>query len=115
MHGDGIGHEIVPATRQIVDAALSSVHAPPVEWVELPLGSTAIDSHGTPIPDETIDSLGQLQGWILGPHDSASYPERFRGQLTPGGVIRKSSSCSRTSDRQQRSPVSRRWSPTWIW
>ncbi|MES9517450.1 isocitrate/isopropylmalate dehydrogenase family protein [Rhodococcus erythropolis] len=89
MHGDGIGHEIVPATRQIVDAALSSVHAPPVEWVELPLGSTAIDTHGTPIPDETIDVLGQLQGWILGPHDSASYPERFRGQLTPGGVIRK--------------------------
>lgn len=62
MHGDGIGHEIVPATRQIVDAALSAVHAPPVEWVELPLGSTAIDTHGTPIPDETIDGLGQLQG-----------------------------------------------------
>lgn len=89
MHGDGIGHEIVPATRQIVDAAMSKAGAAPVEWVELPLGREAINTHGTPIPDETITALEQLPGWILGPHDSASYPSEFRGQLTPGGVIRK--------------------------
>lgn len=89
MHGDGIGREIGPVTQRIVDAALSAVHAPPVEWVELPLGREAIDSHGTPIPDETLEALDSLPGWILGPHDSASYPDRFRGQLTPGGVIRK--------------------------
>lgn len=89
MRGDGIGQDIVPATREIVDGAMSSVHAQPVEWVELPLGFEAIDSHGTPIPDETLTALEQLPGWILGPHDSASYPSEFRGQLTPGGVIRK--------------------------
>ncbi|OYD70597.1 3-isopropylmalate dehydrogenase [Rhodococcus sp. OK302] len=89
MHGDGIGHEIVPVARQIVDAAMSAVHAPPVDWVELPLGREAIETHGTPIPDKTVVALEQLPGWILGPHDSASYPSEFRGQLTPGGVIRK--------------------------
>ena len=33
--------------------------------------------------------LADLDGWVLGPHDSASYPDPFRGQLTPGGTIRK--------------------------
>ncbi|MGC0364310.1 3-isopropylmalate dehydrogenase [Rhodococcus sp. 27YEA15] len=89
MAGDGIGAEIVPVARQIVDAALSVVHAPPVDWVELALGSSAIETHGTPIPEETLDVLGTLPGWILGPHDSASYPAEFRDRLTPGGVIRK--------------------------
>lgn len=89
MHGDGIGHEIVPATRQVVDAAIGVVGARAVQWVELPLGQSAIATHGTPIPDETLAALEQLPGWILGPHDSASYPSEFRRHLTPGGVIRK--------------------------
>ncbi|MFF0817636.1 isocitrate/isopropylmalate dehydrogenase family protein [Rhodococcus sp. NPDC003318] len=87
--GDGIGHEIVPATRRIVDTAVAAAGAPAIEWVELPVGSGAIDSHGTPIPDGTLEALAGLDGWVLGPHDSAAYPDRFRGQLTPGGVIRK--------------------------
>ena len=57
--------------------------------MELPLGLGAIESHGTPIPDSTLAALDELDGWILGPHDSAAYPEPFRGQLDPGGVMRK--------------------------
>lgn len=86
--GDGIGHEIVPATRQIVDTAVAASGEPPVDWVDLPLGLTAIDTHGTPVPEETLAALDSLDSWILGPHDSAAYPEKFRGMLTPGGVIR---------------------------
>ncbi|MGW0043833.1 isocitrate/isopropylmalate dehydrogenase family protein [Rhodococcus sp. NPDC003348] len=89
LAGDGIGHEIVPATRRIVDTAVAAAGEPPIEWVELPIGQGAISSHGTPIPDETLDALEGLDGWVLGPHDSAAYPERFRGTLTPGGTIRK--------------------------
>lgn len=89
MLGDGIGHEIVPATQRVVDAAVGAEHALAVEWVELPLGHSAIESHGTPVPESTLAELDALDAWILGPHDSASYPEPFRSQLTPGGVIRK--------------------------
>lgn len=89
MTGDGIGHEIVPATIRVVDAALVAVGGQAVDWVHLPLGASAIDEHGTPIPESTLNALGELECWILGPHDSASYPERFRTQLTPGGRIRK--------------------------
>ncbi|SDD97676.1 isocitrate/isopropylmalate dehydrogenase family protein [Rhodococcus tukisamuensis] len=87
--GDGIGHEIVPAAQATVDAAMSAVGAPAVEWVDLPVGFDAIAEHGNPIPDSTLDALDGLDGWILGPHDSAAYPPLFRGQLTPGGTIRK--------------------------
>ncbi|EME21852.1 isocitrate/isopropylmalate dehydrogenase family protein [Rhodococcus triatomae] len=87
--GDGIGHEIVPDTRRVVDTAVSAVGHDAIAWVELPIGFDAIDSHGTPIPEETLAALQGLDGWVLGPHDSAAYPEQFRGDLTPGGTIRK--------------------------
>lgn len=89
MFGDGIGHEIVPATMRVVEAAVEAEHDLSIEWIELPLGRDAIDSHGTPIPESTLAALKGLDAWILGPHDSASYPEPFRSQLTPGGVVRK--------------------------
>ncbi|UYP21019.1 isocitrate/isopropylmalate dehydrogenase family protein [Rhodococcus sp. Z13] len=89
LEGDGIGPEIVPATRTVVDAAVEAAGGPPVEWVPLPIGTSAIETHGSPLPDSTLAALEGLEAWILGPHDSASYPEAFRGELTPGGRIRK--------------------------
>ncbi|AOW94681.1 3-isopropylmalate dehydrogenase [Rhodococcus sp. WMMA185] len=86
--GDGIGREIVPATQRVVAAATAAAGID-VDWVDLPVGLEAIESHGTPIPDSTLATLDELDAWILGPHDSAGYPERFRGQLTPGAVVRK--------------------------
>ncbi len=89
LHGDGIGTEIVPGTVQIVDAAVQALGATPVEWVELPFGRAALDEFGDAVPPRTLSALAELDAWILGPHDSASYPEETRGQLTPGGRIRK--------------------------
>ncbi len=89
MHGDGIGPEIVPAAVRVVDAAVAAAGAEPIAWTALPLGRTAIDSHGTAVPEETLDALADVDGWILGPHDSASYPEPHRSQLNPSGTIRK--------------------------
>lgn len=89
MLGDGIGHEIVPATMRVVEAAMEAEKDLRVHWVVLPLGRDAIESEGSPAPDSTISELKSLDTWILGPHDSASYPEPFRSQLTPGGVVRK--------------------------
>jgi 3-isopropylmalate dehydrogenase len=51
MPGDGIGPEIVPASVRVVDAALAAAGAEPVDWQELPLGATAIGTHGSAIPD----------------------------------------------------------------
>jgi 3-isopropylmalate dehydrogenase len=89
MLGDGIGPEIVPASVRVVDAALAAAGAEPVEWQELPLGASAIEEHGSAIPSATMETLAGLDGWLLGPHDSAAYPEPFRSQLNPSGAIRK--------------------------
>ncbi|MCW2578618.1 MAG: 3-isopropylmalate dehydrogenase [Blastococcus sp.] len=89
MPGDGIGPEIVPASVRVVDAALAAAGAGPIDWQELPLGAAAIESHGSALPDATIEALGGLDGWLLGPHDSAAYPEPFRSRLNPSGAIRK--------------------------
>src|SRR5919112_3876176 len=87
--GDGIGPEIVPASVRVVDAALAAAGAGPVEWLELPLGASAIEEHGSAIPAGTMQALAELDGWLLGPHDSAAYPEPYRSQLNPSGAIRK--------------------------
>ena len=89
LDGDGIGPEIVPVAARIVAAALSAAGAPTVDWHPLPLGRAAIDSHGTPVPQETLDELATLDGWLLGPHDSVSYPAPFNQGLNPSGTIRK--------------------------
>ncbi|GAA4139886.1 isocitrate/isopropylmalate dehydrogenase family protein [Actinomadura keratinilytica] len=89
LPGDGIGPEIVPASVRIVDAALAAAGAGAVEWVDLPLGRAAIDEHGDAVPAATLEALADLDGWLLGPHDSAAYPEPHRSKLNPSGTIRK--------------------------
>ncbi|ROZ84489.1 isocitrate/isopropylmalate dehydrogenase family protein [Gordonia sp. OPL2] len=87
LTGDGIGPEIVPSAIAVAEAAARAEGAD-FDWLELPFGRSAIDSHGTPVPEETLLALDDLDIWVLGPHDSASYPAEHRGQ-TPGAVIRK--------------------------
>ncbi|MFI7130991.1 isocitrate/isopropylmalate dehydrogenase family protein [Nonomuraea sp. NPDC050153] len=89
LEGDGIGPEIVPASVLVVDAALAAAGAAPVEWAELPLGAAAIDTHGDATPETTLAALAELDAWLLGPHDSAAYPEPHRSKLNPSGTIRK--------------------------
>jgi 3-isopropylmalate dehydrogenase len=89
LHGDGIGPEIVPSSVAIVDAAVAAAGLEPVEWHELPLGASAIDEHGAHTPESTLKRLDDLDAWLLGPHDSAAYPEPYKSQLNPSGTIRK--------------------------
>jgi 3-isopropylmalate dehydrogenase len=89
LHGDGIGPEIVASSVTIIDAAFAAAGLEQIDWVELPLGAAAIAEHGAHTPDSTLKALDDLDGWLLGPHDSASYPEPFRSQLNPSGTIRK--------------------------
>lgn len=89
LDGDGIGKEIVPGAVRIVDAAVESMSAPRIDWQRLPFGRDALDDYGDAVPAHTMAALAELDAWVLGPHDSASYPEELRGRLTPGGRIRK--------------------------
>ncbi|MFE5398701.1 isocitrate/isopropylmalate dehydrogenase family protein [Streptomyces sp. NPDC056568] len=88
LEGDGIGAEIVPSAVEIATAAAEAAGVS-VDWVPLPLGAPAIETHGTPVPEETVDALTGLDGWYLGPHDSVSYPEPHKSALNPSGTLRK--------------------------
>ncbi|WP_280452284.1 isocitrate/isopropylmalate dehydrogenase family protein [Nocardia cyriacigeorgica] len=87
IDGDGIGPEVVSAARAVVDEALAASGAVAVDWVRLPIGHRAITEYGSALPQHTLDALAELDGWILGPHDNASYPPEHR--VAPGGAIRK--------------------------
>lgn len=87
--GDGIGPEIVPAAAAVADAAAAASGLETIEWTTLPMGIAAIGSHGDALPEETVEALETLDGWLLGPHDSAGYPEPHRTKLNPSGALRK--------------------------
>ncbi|MGC4935773.1 isocitrate/isopropylmalate dehydrogenase family protein [Gordonia sp. DT30] len=88
MNGDGIGPEIVPVAVAVADAAAARIGVE-FDWLPLSLGRDAIDSHDTPVPEETLGALDGLDIWVLGPHDSAGYPARFAEGPAPGAIVRK--------------------------
>jgi 3-isopropylmalate dehydrogenase len=85
--GDGIGPEISSATHTVIDAACKDALVS-IDWVEAPIGFDAIASYGDPIPAETKSALASCDGFVLGPHDSASYPEEYRERRNPSGELR---------------------------
>ena len=89
LNGDGIGPEITQATLAVLKAALKNHPELQIEWLRLPMGFEAIESHGHPLPSFVLPELQNCHGWILGPHDCAAYPEEFQSELNPSGTIRK--------------------------
>lgn len=88
LKGDGIGPEIVNSSMRILKTALSQFNEPFVEFVECPIGAEAIHSHQDSVPASTIAALKKCHGWILGPHDSASYPDQLKERRNPSGELR---------------------------
>ncbi len=60
--GDGIGPEVAAATRLVLDAVDVGI-----EWVERPAGASALDAHGSVLPDETLDAIRDCRVAIKGP------------------------------------------------
>jgi 3-isopropylmalate dehydrogenase len=59
-----------------------------LELVDLPIGWEAIDRQRAPVPEQTNQALLSCDGWIMGPHDAASYPPEFRLKRNPSGELR---------------------------
>ena len=87
LEGDGIGPEVVQAALAVLRAADDGAGRFHLE--ALPVGWAAIRAHGASLPEATITALAACDGWILGPHDSQSYPPEERAKLNPSGVLRK--------------------------
>ena len=60
--GDGIGPEVAAATRVVLDAADVGI-----EWIEMPAGAGALETHGALLPHETLDAIRDCRVAIKGP------------------------------------------------
>ena len=87
LHGDDIGHEIVPASVAIAKAA-AELHGVAIDWQPLPIGRHALDTHGHTLPPATLEALKTLDGWILGPIGHRAYP-KGPNAINPHPVLRK--------------------------
>ncbi len=88
LTGDGIGPEIVEVTCRVLEAAQQRDSRLCFEWVPLPMGWEAIRMTGTAMPESTVEALEKCDAWIMGPHDSASYPAAEQEKRNPSGELR---------------------------
>ena len=89
LKGDGIGPEIVEATLVVLEAAQRRDPRLRFEWVPLPMGWEAIRATGSALPESAVEALKKCDAWVLGPHDSVSYPPALRETLNPSGELRR--------------------------
>src|ERR1700682_5887452 len=60
--GDGIGPEVVDAAVQAIEAAGAKL-----QWERAAAGASAVPTHGTPIPAETLESIRRNKLALKGP------------------------------------------------
>ncbi|WP_102959458.1 isocitrate/isopropylmalate dehydrogenase family protein [Mangrovicella endophytica] len=87
LNGDDIGHEIVPAAVEVVKAAAEKTGLK-IDWRPMPIGRSALDTHGTTLPEGTLETLSTFDGFILGPIGHQAYPEG-PGAINPHPIMRK--------------------------
>ncbi|MFY0690541.1 MAG: isocitrate/isopropylmalate dehydrogenase family protein [Paracoccaceae bacterium] len=88
LPGDGIGPEIVAATRKVLAAAAARFELDLV-FDEAEIGFDALAASGTTIPDAVIVAARGCDGIVLGPVSHNAYPPVAEGGLNPSGVLRK--------------------------
>jgi 3-isopropylmalate dehydrogenase len=87
LEGDDIGHEVVPAAVAVAKVAAERFGVA-IDWRPMPIGRRALDSHGSTLPEGTLETLGTLDGWILGPIGHRAYP-KVPGAINPHPILRK--------------------------
>src|SRR5438477_1721039 len=60
--GDGIGPEVMAATREVVRAAGAAI-----DWIEASAGLGAMERFGDPLPDQTLDLIRKYRVALKGP------------------------------------------------
>jgi 3-isopropylmalate dehydrogenase len=86
--GDDIGPEVVPEAVRVAKAALKAAGAD-VNWSSIPIGKAALDKYNTTMPKGTLEKLGKLDGFILGPIGHQAYPRDNPDAINPHPIIRR--------------------------
>ncbi len=69
LRGDGIGLDITPVMRKVVDAAVEKAYGDErqVAWCPLYAGLEGLQHYGSEFPDETVEAIRHLKIAIKGP------------------------------------------------
>jgi isocitrate dehydrogenase len=69
IEGDGIGSDITPAMRRVLDAAVNRAYkgSRRLVWYEIYAGDKAEERYGTRLPQETIEAIRDCKVAIKGP------------------------------------------------
>ena len=86
--GDGIGPEIMQATKTVLNA-LSHSRGLQIDWVDLEIGFSALKANGSTISDTVITAAKETDCVLLGPVSHNAYPPISEGGLNPSGMLRR--------------------------
>ena len=67
--GDGIGIDVTPVMKRVLDYAVNKAYGNDreIKWLELYAGSNSNDLYGSILPDETLDAMKEYRISIKGP------------------------------------------------
>ncbi|MCY4526029.1 MAG: isocitrate/isopropylmalate family dehydrogenase, partial [Anaerolineaceae bacterium] len=69
VEGDGVGHEVIPATLQVLQRVAPDIQLRPAAG-----GWSCFQEQGTPLPDETLALARRCRAVLFGAVDSPSWP-----------------------------------------
>ncbi|MDU8945424.1 isocitrate/isopropylmalate dehydrogenase family protein [Ovoidimarina sediminis] len=87
LPGDGIGPEIVAATRQVIEAA-DRRFALGLTLATAEIGFAAQETTGSTMPDAVLDEARQSDGIVMGPVSHNAYPPLADGGVNPSAILR---------------------------
>ena len=82
LEGDDIGLEVVPEAVKVMKSAAAKTGLQ-IEWVPLPIGKNAHETHGHTMPDVTVETLKTVDGWLQGPIGHNAYPRNDPTWINP--------------------------------
>ena len=86
LPGDGIGPEITAVARQLLEA-VSARHGFTLEFSEAPIGGSAIDATGEPLPASTLEACKAADAVLLAAIGSPRFDALPREQRPESGLL----------------------------
>ena len=85
LPGDGIGPEITAVARQLLDV-VAQRHGFQLTFEEQPIGGSAIDATGEPLPASTLNACRSADAVLLGRDWEPSFRQLAPGETTGNGT-----------------------------